>query len=293
MKNKKIHAKRHAFTLVELLVVVSIISILMALTLVGVNAAREMARRSQCINNQHQLSLAIQNFANETNGVMPALVNTKKGTEISWAIALLPRLEEVSTYDKFVDNGTEPDQRIPLFICPSDVDKTTSTYVDPLSYVVNAGEFNSSASGNSDMDCAVFTDRRDTGAVKLDSIISKSNTILLSENLQAVRWTQADDQRGFGGNQLWAYNSLSSKSGAKEDGGAVRLLGFRWADDIALRPNYAADTVVGTFGTARPSSKHPGIVIATFADGHTESISDDIDMETYLRMCEPHQHDAP
>jgi prepilin-type N-terminal cleavage/methylation domain-containing protein len=62
---------RHAFTLIELMVVIAILAILMALLLPALAAAKEKGHRAVCLSNLRQMGIAIQVYANDNEGVIP------------------------------------------------------------------------------------------------------------------------------------------------------------------------------------------------------------------------------
>ncbi|NUQ65119.1 MAG: DUF1559 domain-containing protein [Pirellulales bacterium] len=104
------HRRQHAFTLVELLVVIAIIGILIALLLPAVQAAREAARRSQCINNLKQIGLALLNYEDTFKTFPPSVVYGYPGDRSSataelpyhhtWVTKILPFLEQQPLYDQ-------------------------------------------------------------------------------------------------------------------------------------------------------------------------------------------------
>ncbi len=118
--------RRSGFTLVELLVVIAIIGVLVALLLPAVQAAREAARRSTCLNRLRQIALAMQNYHDVNDGFPPgATVNNG----LSWNVFILPYIEQQPLYDRFsFDEGTDfrganklehGVNRIDIYICPS------------------------------------------------------------------------------------------------------------------------------------------------------------------------------
>lgn len=149
--------RNRGFTLVELLVVIAIIGILIALLLPAVQSAREASRRSACLNNLHQLSLAVMNFESIAGKLPPSAevrnVNVP-GNNGSWGVhgRILPFLEEGALFQE-VDIKLAWDEqsvidglKIPVFACPSDAEAATvRTFRDgrpalwPTTYGFNFG----------------------------------------------------------------------------------------------------------------------------------------------------------
>ncbi len=112
---------KSGFTLVELLVVITIIGILIALLLPAVQAAREAARRMQCSNNLKQIGLALHNY-HSAHGTFPPGGITKipksecllvgsssQDAGAPWAVLILPYLEGQARYDQYDFSGSFAD----------------------------------------------------------------------------------------------------------------------------------------------------------------------------------------
>lgn len=84
------------FTLVELLVVIAIIGILVALLLPAVQAAREAARRTQCVNNLKQIGLAMHNYQDTHKRLPPG---SAAGWGHTWHAYALPYMEQTPLYE--------------------------------------------------------------------------------------------------------------------------------------------------------------------------------------------------
>jgi prepilin-type N-terminal cleavage/methylation domain-containing protein/prepilin-type processing-associated H-X9-DG protein len=135
------------FTLIELLVVISIIGVLIALLLPAVQAAREAARRSSCVNNLKQIGLALHTYANAAGVYPPGYVSAvdpkvtdacdqdaenAHGVDLgpgwAWGSMLLPQLEQQPLYNSinfslsvaYAANNTCSTTQVNVYLCPSD-----------------------------------------------------------------------------------------------------------------------------------------------------------------------------
>jgi prepilin-type N-terminal cleavage/methylation domain-containing protein/prepilin-type processing-associated H-X9-DG protein len=117
---------RPGFTLVELLVVIAIIGILVALLLPAIQAAREAARRTQCVNHLKQLALACQNYADKYQERLPwnsdpAWQGANRARDFSWIVKALPYMEQETLYNQinFDDPNGNRLSVLTALLCPS------------------------------------------------------------------------------------------------------------------------------------------------------------------------------
>jgi prepilin-type N-terminal cleavage/methylation domain-containing protein len=313
----------NGLTLVELLVVISIVATLVAILMPALGQAREAARRTYCMNNLSQLGKSLiafdvakkylpgwRNSLGSYTAARSADAATKPDACVSWTVVLLPFLNQneiTEWYDSYtasavVDDATK--KLIPPYVCPSAAGDMKSE--SPLCYAGNGGTGGEVLSNGRDQykSDGVFLD----AAGNLPGVawyVTGSNT----QSYAPLRMTLKDIEVGDGvGSTLMLTERCGvlaplDVSWSANPQAAVANANARKRTHLFLHPPRleagqnptAGKRVINTTDESKPlseadwsvrypSSRHPKGTAAVFCDSQTRFISEAIDPWVYCAL---------
>jgi prepilin-type N-terminal cleavage/methylation domain-containing protein/prepilin-type processing-associated H-X9-DG protein len=308
------------FTLVELLVVIAIIGVLVALLLPAIQAAREAARRSQCLNNMKQLGIAFLNYESAKKEFPLATINPdstlppelRPGIN-NWAPFVLPYVEQgnlVAGYDLDEDWWQEPNRSIvinplALLLCPSTPiqnrvqDKPEST---PPNKTGACGDYFTPTGVHMDINNSLPADQQyinynddPSGNPVLDGTIAEQSPVNQHNYLKTISDGMSNTimvgecvgrEDVYRGREFYGVDYTGSPP--------IRARGGAWATTDNPHPigqrnpwKAAFGTIPGTVSINNSNewghcyySFHPSGANFTFADGSVRYLTEDIDLRT-------------
>jgi prepilin-type N-terminal cleavage/methylation domain-containing protein/prepilin-type processing-associated H-X9-DG protein len=298
--------KRSGFTLIELLVVIAIIAVLIALP--AVQAAREAARRTQCVNNLKQIGIAVHNYHDRV-GALPGAELAYNVTSFSALTHLLSAMEQTNVYNSInfslpngdPTNSTALATRIATFICPSDVADPHPEYGGQTNYMAAMGSWIvwMSASGpNAGLappNGAFYGDSATKFAGVTDGL---SNTAFFSERILADFTTGVVSPIA---DVFFSPAAPTSVAQATQLCQAINIydpasqfplfMGAPWINGqhVFLSVTGPNTRSCGFFAYLRacmpPSSRHPGGVNMLMGDGSVRFVKDSVNISTWQALA--------
>ncbi|MBN1395393.1 MAG: DUF1559 domain-containing protein [Pirellulales bacterium] len=290
----------HGFTLVELLVVITIIGILIALALPAVMASRESVRRMACLDNLRKIGVALVAYEEAQETLPPGTIdaagpvsNAAEGCEISWLVQILPYTDEKALFERIdlsagaydAANAHARSINVPTFVCPS----CGVCRIKPAS----SGEGTWSSSGFVQAAAGTWTASNYAGCQNgSEAPIDDDNNGVLYLN-SAVVGDELSDGRAhtiYVGEKLIGYRDLGWMSGTRATlrnggtppsqtpGDANGILEGMAGEALETAQNVL---FVGGFGSC-----HPDVCNYLFGNGRADSITNHINAEILRKLCD-------
>ena len=274
--------KSRAFTLVELLVVITIIGILISLLLPAVQAAREAARRLQCGNNMKQVGLALHLY-HEVWETLPA--GMQPSPYWAWSAKTLPFLEQENIASQIdfkygyhvPQNMNVVNILVGTYHCPS---------ADALKLLTCCAGIN--RPGGDGTDDVAETNYAAIASHTNDNYATThkgSGCMFDGSNISFAQITDGTSQTLLVGEVIRAADDDPTKPtwGSAYCPNGKCDAGKYWAGENRVTTYYGINNSP-TFEQAGVQSRHPGGANFTFADGHVSFLSESINLQALYAL---------